>query len=582
MQYKGIKVNKEKKEKQIIHTNTIQRNMEGDILWWDIKGSLKNQKDLKEALEAIWSGDMLKATYDPANKNRQLAADDEVVKLINSANIIYATNWAGLQSSLIWSESAVASTVPVRTSTWAIFTATPTNAWHATTKDYVDTWLAGKANTSHTHNASNIDAGVLAIARIPTGTSWTTVALGNHTHTFASLTSRPTTLSGYGITDGLNVSEKWANNWLATLDSNGKLSPSQIPALLVSEYLGNFANLSAALADSNVQTSQRWDWFTTNDDLTYIVIVDNPTTSSDVQVLKTPSGNVSSVNWQTGTVVLGKSDIGLGNVDNTSDLNKPISTLTQTALNGKANTTTTISAGTWLTGWGNLSTNRTISLNSASIASLALADTSLQPWDNISTLTNDVWYTTNTGTVSSLADLWITATASELNVLDGITATTTELNYTGWVTSNIQTQLNSKQATLVSWTNIKTINGNSLLGSGNVNISARWYYRFAIAWAIWTTRTNVANTVMATSSWTISSCHLWYWTAGNGTLTIDVNKNGTTIFSANPQITGTNQKTVTAGTISSWAVVAWDILTLDIDAVPWTPWVDLYVELVYS
>lgn len=30
-----------------------------------------------------------------------------------------------------------------------------------------------------------------------------------------------------------------------------------------------------------------------------------------------------------------KSDVGLANVDNTSDLNKPISTATQTALNGK-------------------------------------------------------------------------------------------------------------------------------------------------------------------------------------------------------------------------------------------------------
>lgn len=33
-----------------------------------------------------------------------------------------------------------------------------------------------------------------------------------------------------------------------------------------------------------------------------------------------------------------KTDIGLGNVDNTSDTNKPISTATQTALDGKANT----------------------------------------------------------------------------------------------------------------------------------------------------------------------------------------------------------------------------------------------------
>jgi len=39
-------------------------------------------------------------------------------------------------------------------------------------------------------------------------------------------------------------------------------------------------------------------------------------------------------------------------------------------------------------------------------------------------------------------------------------------------TSSIQTQLNSKQATLVSATNIKTINGNSVLGSGNLVITA--------------------------------------------------------------------------------------------------------------
>ena len=44
---------------------------------------------------------------------------------------------------------------------------------------------------------------------------------------------------------------------------------------------------------------------------------------------------VTSVNGKTGTVVLSKSDIGLGNVDNTSDANKPISTTTQTALNAK-------------------------------------------------------------------------------------------------------------------------------------------------------------------------------------------------------------------------------------------------------
>src|SRR5690606_21110870 len=60
---------------------------------------------------------------------------------------------------------------------------------------------------------------------------------------------------------------------------------------------------------------------------------------------------VTSVNGQTGNIVLGKADVGLGNVDNTADLAKPISNATQTASDGKANTSHThnasdINAGT--------------------------------------------------------------------------------------------------------------------------------------------------------------------------------------------------------------------------------------------
>ena len=52
-----------------------------------------------------------------------------------------------------------------------------------------------------------------------------------------------------------------------------------------------------------------------------------------------------------------------------------------------------------------------------------------------------------TSTASELNILdGVTATATELNLLDGVTATTAELNYTDGVTSNIQTQLDAKQA----------------------------------------------------------------------------------------------------------------------------------------
>lgn len=59
-----------------------------------------------------------------------------------------------------------------------------------------------------------------------------------------------------------------------------------------------------------------------------------------------------------------KSDIGLGNVDNTSDLNKPISTYTQLALDNKVDKSTTITAlGDGIIGGGSLIQNRTFSLD---------------------------------------------------------------------------------------------------------------------------------------------------------------------------------------------------------------------------
>lgn len=45
--------------------------------------------------------------------------------------------------------------------------------------------------TTHQHSASDINSGTLGIARIPTGTTSSTVALGNHTHSAASVGAAP-------------------------------------------------------------------------------------------------------------------------------------------------------------------------------------------------------------------------------------------------------------------------------------------------------------------------------------------------------------------------------------------------------
>lgn len=53
------------------------------------------------------------------------------------------------------------------------------------------------------------------------------------------------------------------------------------------------------------------------------------------QVVKKNSSTDFDASWDT----LDKTDVGLTNIDNTSDANKPVSTATQTALNGKLNAT---------------------------------------------------------------------------------------------------------------------------------------------------------------------------------------------------------------------------------------------------
>ena len=50
----------------------------------------------------------------------------------------------------------------------------------------------------------------------------------------------------------------------------------------------------------------------------------------------TEQGIVISVNGRTGEVILTKTDVGLSNVDNTSDVNKPLSTAAKNSLNAKA------------------------------------------------------------------------------------------------------------------------------------------------------------------------------------------------------------------------------------------------------
>lgn len=118
------------------------------------------------------------------------------------------------------------------------------------------------------------------------------------------------------------------------------------------------------------------------------------------------AGTISAAETQEVELVeLTKADVGLGNVDNTSDANKPISTATQDALNGKQDAIT-----------GGASTITTSNLT---------------------------------------ADRALVSDASGKVAVSEVTST--ELGYLGGVTSNIQTQLDSKLSTApVTSVNSKT------------------------------------------------------------------------------------------------------------------------------
>jgi hypothetical protein len=72
---------------------------------------------------------------------------------------------------------------------------------------------------------------------------------------------------------------------------------------------------------------------------------------------------------------------------------------------------------------------------------------------------------------NALTNLGITASLTELNKLDGVSATTAELNYVDGVTSNIQTQLDGKQASGSYLTGNQTITlSGDVSGSGTTSI----------------------------------------------------------------------------------------------------------------
>ncbi|AMS03187.1 tail protein [Gordonia phage Herod] len=122
----------------------------------------------------------------------------------------------------------------------------------------------------------------------------------------------------------------------ADLDSNGKLLSSQMPAQATHESVVVTSTAERlALTPAQVQPGDTAIQVGNPGRGTYSLQGADPSDPGSWVLQVAPTDAVSSVNGYQGIVVLGKGDVGLGNVDNTSDLAKPISTAAQTALDGK-------------------------------------------------------------------------------------------------------------------------------------------------------------------------------------------------------------------------------------------------------
>lgn len=136
-----------------------------------------------------------------------------------------------------------------------------------------------------------------------------------------------------------NTANKNTANGYAGLDANGKILESVIPSIALMDVY-EAATEAAMLALSNARVGDICIRSDVNK--TFILATDGYSTLANWKELRTPTDSVQSVAGKTGVVTLTKSDVGLANVDNTSDANKPISTATQTALNAKVSTSTTV------------------------------------------------------------------------------------------------------------------------------------------------------------------------------------------------------------------------------------------------
>ena len=219
--------------------------------------------------------------------------------------------------------------------------------------------------------------------------------------------------------------------------------------------------------------------------------------------------NIKSIEGQSllgsGNIDLSKSDVGLSNVDNTSDLDKPISILTQTALNTKQDTlisATNIKTvnGSSLLGSGNLTINNSPSLGLVTGTNVT----------GVTAMTKSATITLPANTISTVSILEIEARAIRVATLTGSIA--------------FQMYINTSDS----------LTGATLLGVFNSMTTSNWFTQARRSLFINPT----INTLICVNTGTTVATDFTS-TGANGSVTFDETQTYYLIFAVQPSSTAT-------------------------------------------
>ncbi len=216
------------------------------------------------------------------------------------------------------------------TNTVTANTASITSNANAITAEVTRATAAELALTNNVaSNTASITSNATAItAEATRATAAELVLTNNVASNAASITA--------GLALKLDASQKGASNGVASLNAFGIIPSSQLPPVTLSST-NVVASDAAMIALSSATVGSIA--IRTDVNKNYVLSALPASTLGNWIELLTPAAPVQTVNGYTGAVNLTKTDFDLGNVNNTSDANKPISTDVQNALNLKANIT---------------------------------------------------------------------------------------------------------------------------------------------------------------------------------------------------------------------------------------------------